>query len=87
VFILQVFGSKLWTIEKERRLFPIRPYRMGDDGREFRGEVTSFTVNQGDPYLHPPRLHSPSGVWIGSLSAHLARVGPRRFWRNFSMRP
>jgi hypothetical protein len=48
VFVLQVLGSKHWRIENERRVFPIRPEKMGDDVRQFGGDVTSVTVNQGD---------------------------------------
>lgn len=53
-FILQVWGTKRWKIEKERRLFPVRPDRMGDDERAFRGETISFTADQGD-FIYIPR--------------------------------
>ena len=64
VFILQVLGSKHWRIENERRIFPIRPYRMGGDGHEFRGDYTAFTVNQGD------LVYIPRGF------IHIAECGP-----------
>jgi len=64
VFIMQVLGSKEWRIEKERRVFPIRPHRMGPDGREFRGEVETFTVQQGDI------------VYIPRGFMHIAECGP-----------
>ncbi|HET6182425.1 MAG TPA: cupin domain-containing protein [Acetobacteraceae bacterium] len=64
VFILQVFGSKLWRIEKERRVFPVRPDKMGDEPREFRGEVTELTLAQGD------LLYIPRGFM------HIAECGP-----------
>lgn len=54
VFIMQVVGSKHWRIEQGRRIFPIRPYRMGDDVRAFRGDCTSLTLTQGD-LLYIPR--------------------------------
>jgi hypothetical protein len=74
VFILQVMGSKRWTIEKERRAFPGKGDKMGSAGREFRGELNSFTVNEGDliyiprGFIHAaecgaaPSLHVTIGV-------------------------
>jgi hypothetical protein len=74
VFILQVLGSKHWTIEKEPRAFPGKGDKMGQAGREFRGELTSFTVKQGDliyiprGFIHAaecetePSLHITIGV-------------------------
>src|SRR5271170_2740101 len=55
VFILQVHGSKHWQIEKERRIFPIRPHRMGNNEvRAFRGECIGVTVHPGD-LIYIPR--------------------------------
>jgi ribosomal protein L16 Arg81 hydroxylase len=54
VFILQVFGSKHWKIEKQRRTFPDRNDKMGDSGRELRGDVSAFTLHQGD-IIYIPR--------------------------------
>jgi hypothetical protein len=74
VFILQVLGSKRWTIEKQRRAFPGKGDKMGGAGREFRGELNSFTVKQGDliyiprGFIHAaecgtePSLHITIGV-------------------------
>jgi ribosomal protein L16 Arg81 hydroxylase len=74
VFVLQVLGSKHWQIEKERRTFPAMGESMGDDGRELRGGLTSFTIKQGDliyiprGYVHAaecgsePSLHITFGV-------------------------
>jgi ribosomal protein L16 Arg81 hydroxylase len=74
VFILQVLGSKHWNIEKERRTFPEKSIKMGDEGRELRGELTSFTLKQGDLIYIPrgfvhaaecgdePSLHITLGV-------------------------
>ena len=54
VFILQVLGSKHWKIENERRIFPVRPFRMGADVREFQGDFCHFTVHPGD-LIYIPR--------------------------------
>jgi len=74
VFILQVMGSKRWKIEKTRRAFPGSGDRMGDDGRELRGSVHSFTLEQGDLVYIPrgfvhaaecgevPSLHITFGI-------------------------
>lgn len=74
VFILQVMGSKRWKIEKKRRLFPGLGERMGEDGRELRGNLHSFTLEQGDLIYIPrgfvhaaecgevPSLHITFGV-------------------------
>lgn len=64
VFTLQVWGSKRWKIENERRIFPVRPDKMGDRGHAFGGETTSFTVNQGD------LIYIPRGFM------HVAECGP-----------
>ena len=64
VFTLQVWGSKRWTLENERRIFPVRPDRMGDRGHAFRGETTSVTINQGD------LIYIPRGFM------HVAECGP-----------
>jgi ribosomal protein L16 Arg81 hydroxylase len=59
VFIIQVLGTKHWNIEKERRLIPHKTEKMGDEGRELRGERYSFTLKQGD-LIYIPRgfVHS-----------------------------
>jgi ribosomal protein L16 Arg81 hydroxylase len=74
VFILQVLGSKSWSIEKERRVYPEKGARMGDDGRELRGELMAFNLKQGDLIYIPrgfvhaaecgdePSLHITLGV-------------------------
>jgi ribosomal protein L16 Arg81 hydroxylase len=74
VFILQVEGSKQWNIEKERRAFPKKSANMGDEGRELRGDLHTFTINQGDVVYIPsgfvhaaecgsePSLHITLGV-------------------------
>jgi ribosomal protein L16 Arg81 hydroxylase len=74
VFILQVLGSKHWKIEKTRRELPEASQMMSDEGRELRGELTSFTLQQGDLIYIPrgwvhaaecgeePSLHITYGV-------------------------
>jgi ribosomal protein L16 Arg81 hydroxylase len=85
VFILQVLGSKHWKIEKERRCFPGKSETMGEEGREIRGEPSSFTLEQGDliyiprGFIHAaecgtePSLHITLGVtaifWDDLLNA------------------
>jgi ribosomal protein L16 Arg81 hydroxylase len=54
VFILQAVGSKVWHLEKERRIFPGRGDSMGEEGRELQGEINTFTVKQGD-LIYIPR--------------------------------
>jgi ribosomal protein L16 Arg81 hydroxylase len=53
VFILQVVGSKHWHVEKERRTFPRQKETMGEEGRELRGDLLSFTIEQGDVIYIP----------------------------------
>ena len=74
VFILQVVGSKSWNIEKQRRVFPGKEDKMDDEGRELRGDVDSFVLEQGDLIYIPrgfvhaaecglePSLHITLGV-------------------------
>ena len=74
VFILQVVGSKHWKVEKTRRELPEPHVYMSKEGRELRGEVTSFTIQQGDLIYIPrgwvhaaecgeePSLHITYGV-------------------------
>jgi len=74
VFILQMEGFKHWKIEKERRASPKKSEPMGDEGRELRGEIHTFTINQGDIVYIPrgfvhaaecgsePSLHITLGV-------------------------
>jgi ribosomal protein L16 Arg81 hydroxylase len=79
VFILQVVGSKHWQVDKVRRVFPRKGEACGDDEREFRGEVVSFTLKQGDiayiprGFVHAaecgpePSLHITFGVTAAFL--------------------
>jgi len=74
VFILQVLGKKHWKLEKTRRTLPEPGKYMGDEGRDLRGELTDFTIEQGDLIYIPrgwvhaaecgdePSLHITYGV-------------------------
>jgi len=74
VFILQTMGSKNWNIEKQRRVLPGKGETMGDEGRELRGDLDSFVLEQGDliyiprGFIHAaecgsePSLHITLGV-------------------------
>ena len=86
VFILQVVGSKDWKIEKERRSYFRRKWKsMGDEGRELRGEVHSFRLEQGDLIYIPrgfvhaaecgaePSLHITLGCHWHVLGGHHGR--------------
>jgi ribosomal protein L16 Arg81 hydroxylase len=76
VFILQVVGSKKWQIEKERRVYPTKTENMGLDGRELRGELLSFTLNQGD-LIYIPRgfVHAAESGAEASLHITLGLTG------------
>lgn len=54
VFILQVLGSKHWKVEEDRRTLPEKNANIEDEGREFRGDVYDFTLEQGD-IIYIPR--------------------------------
>ncbi len=53
VFVLQVMGSKHWKVEKNRRTFPEKEASTPDTEREFRGDVHTFTLQQGDMVYIP----------------------------------
>jgi ribosomal protein L16 Arg81 hydroxylase len=76
VFILQIVGSKKWQIEKERRIYPTKDENMGLEGRELRGEVLSFTLNQGD-LIYIPRgfVHAAESGTDASLHITLGLTG------------
>lgn len=70
VFVLQVMGSKHWKIEKARRTLPEKESQIEDEGRELRGELLAFTLNQGDVvyiprgYVHAAECGSESSLHI-----------------------
>ena len=53
VFVMQVLGRKHWKVEKNRRVLPKRLEGMEAEGRELRGEVDEFTLEQGDMIYIP----------------------------------
>jgi ribosomal protein L16 Arg81 hydroxylase len=53
VFVMQVLGSKNWKVEKERRTLPEKTQNIEEEGREFRGDVYEFTLQQGDMVYIP----------------------------------
>jgi len=55
VFVLQVFGSKHWKVERTRRRLPGKTEGMSEsEGREIRPGADSLTLHQGDA-LYIPR--------------------------------
>lgn len=53
VFVLQVMGSKHWKVEKDRRTLPEKEASTPEEDREFRGDVHTFTLQQGDMVYIP----------------------------------
>lgn len=76
VFILQVVGSKHWKIEKQLRKYPSKDEPMGDEGRELRGDLHVFTLEQGD-VVYIPRgfVHAAECGEGPSLHITLGMVG------------
>lgn len=70
VFVLQVMGSKHWKVEKDRRTLPEKDANIEEEGREFRGEVYSFTLNQGD-VVYIPRGYVHAAECGSESSLHL----------------
>jgi ribosomal protein L16 Arg81 hydroxylase len=81
VFILQVVGSKDWKIEKERRVFPAKMETMGDEGRELRGDVHSFRVEQGD-LIYIPRGFVHAAECGAEPSLHITLGVTGMFWED-----
>jgi ribosomal protein L16 Arg81 hydroxylase len=79
VFILQVLGSKHWKIEKERRAFPAKHEIMGEDGRELRGALHDFTLNQGD-LIYIPRGFVHAAECGDAPSLHITLGVTGLFW-------
>jgi ribosomal protein L16 Arg81 hydroxylase len=53
VFIMQVLGCKHWKVEKSRRTLPQKGTNIEEEGRELRGEIYDFTLEQGDTVYIP----------------------------------
>jgi ribosomal protein L16 Arg81 hydroxylase len=64
VFVMQVMGSKRWQVEKTRRTLPATDGMIEEEGRELRGELHEFTLQQGD------MVYIPRGF------VHAAEAGP-----------
>jgi len=83
VFVLQVMGSKHWTVEKNRRLFPEKGSFIPDLNRQFEGDLHTFTLEVGDMvyipagYVHAaecgsePSLHITLGTYPTTLDEFL----------------
>jgi ribosomal protein L16 Arg81 hydroxylase len=82
VFILQTVGFKNWKIEKQRRVLPGKGETMGDEGRELRGDLDSFVLEQGD-LIYIPRgfVHAAECGLEPSLHITLGVNGV--FWDDF----
>jgi ribosomal protein L16 Arg81 hydroxylase len=81
VFILQVVGSKDWKIEKDRRIFPAKMETMGDEGRELRGDVHSFRLEQGD-LIYIPRGFVHAAECGAEPSLHITLGVTGMFWED-----
>jgi hypothetical protein len=81
VFILQVVGSKDWKIEKERRRYPAKMESMGDDGRELRGAIDSFRLEQGD-LIYIPRGFVHAAECGDESSLHITLGVTGMFWED-----
>jgi ribosomal protein L16 Arg81 hydroxylase len=70
VFVMQVMGSKHWKVEKDRRVLPEKDGQIEDEGRELRGDLYSFTLQQGDVvyiprgFVHAAECGSESSLHI-----------------------
>jgi len=80
VFILQVMGSKDWKIEKQRRALPRKGESITEDERDLRGDLSAFTLEQGD-LIYIPRgfVHAAECGTEASLHITLGVTGV--FWK------
>jgi ribosomal protein L16 Arg81 hydroxylase len=79
VFILQVVGSKYWKIEKQRRELPDKGATMDDEGRELRGDLDSFVLEQGD-LIYIPRGFVHAAECESEPSLHITLGVTGVFW-------
>src|SRR5579883_2055394 len=70
VFILQVVGSKHWSVEKHRRRLPGRDESIPDAERELRGELYKFVLEQGD-IVYIPRGFVHAAECAAEPSLHI----------------
>jgi ribosomal protein L16 Arg81 hydroxylase len=70
VFVMQVLGRKHWKVEKNRRVLPERETAIEAEGRELRGEIYDFILEQGDViyiprgFVHAAECGSESSLHI-----------------------
>lgn len=81
VFILQVVGSKHWKIEKQRRTCPGKGESMDNEGRELRGDVDSFVLEQGD-LIYIPRGFVHAAECGAEPSLHITLGVTAQFWED-----
>ena len=81
VFILQVVGSKDWKIEKQRRTLPGKGDSMGGEGRELRGDLYSFVLEQGD-VIYIPRGFVHAAECGAEPSLHITLGVTGVFWED-----
>lgn len=81
VFIIQVVGSKHWSIEKQRRIFPRKDDSMEEEGRELRGAVDSFVLEQGD-IIYIPRGYVHAAECGAEASLHITLGFTATFWED-----
>jgi hypothetical protein len=81
VFIIQVVGSKDWQIEKQRRVLPGTQEKMGDEGRELRGDVDAFVLEQGD-LIYIPRGFVHAASCGSEPSLHITLGVTAVFWED-----
>jgi ribosomal protein L16 Arg81 hydroxylase len=98
VLILQVLGSKHWKVEKERRVLPAKDGVIEDEGREFRGDIHSFTLQQGDMLYIPrgcvhaaecgsePSMHVTMGVYPDTWDQLIGAVVKAAIQRDDNLR-
>ena len=81
VFILQVVGSKDWKIERDRRILPGKEEKMGDEGRELRGDPDAFHLEQGD-LIYIPRGFVHAAECGSEPSLHITLGVTAVFWQD-----
>ena len=75
VFIMQVLGRKHWKVEKQRRTLPAKDANIEEEGRDLRGEIYEFTLEQGDTvyiprgFVHAAECGSDSSMHV-TLGIH-----------------
>jgi ribosomal protein L16 Arg81 hydroxylase len=81
VFILQVVGSKTWHLEKERRAHPRKGEAMGDEGRELKGDIHTFSLGTGD-LIYIPRGFVHAAECGAEASLHITLGVSGVYWED-----